>query len=203
MEYSVFQKVVSRTVELQECQERLQLFMQGSNDGFWDWNILTNECYVSERWKELRGYARDAVIIDPITVWKETLHPEDRDRIITEVFEYLQQGHGALILEYRIQRLDGAYIWLFDRAQAIWDSEGIAIRMAGSQTDITSLKQAQESLRQSELIYRTLADTMPQLFWITRPDGYHEYYNQRWYDYTGTQRWHLGRAHRLANVTAS
>jgi PAS domain S-box-containing protein len=187
MEYSDFQKLVTRTVELHECQERLQLFMQGSNDGFWDWNILKNECYVSDRWKELRGYARDAVIADPIAAWKESLHPEDRDRTITAVFDYLEQGEGALSLEYRIQRLDGSCIWVLDRAQAIWNSEGIAIRTAGSQTDITSLKQAQESLRQSELIYHTLADTMPQLFWITQPDGYHEYYNQRWYDYTGTQ----------------
>lgn len=42
-------------------------------------------------------------------------------------------------------------------------------------------------LLDNELIYRHLADTMPQIFWITQPDGYHEYYNQRWYDYTGTK----------------
>ncbi|WP_337885846.1 PAS domain S-box protein [Fischerella thermalis] len=52
--------------------------------------------------------------------------------------------------------------------------------------DITELKLAEAALRQSELMFRTLADTMPQMFWITRPDGYHEYFNQRWYDYTGT-----------------
>ncbi|PLZ89559.1 hypothetical protein CEN44_12770 [Fischerella muscicola CCMEE 5323] len=51
--------------------------------------------------------------------------------------------------------------------------------------DITELKLAEAALRQSELMFRTLADTMPQMFWITRPDGYHEYFNQRWYDYTG------------------
>jgi PAS domain S-box-containing protein len=60
--------------------------------------------------------------------------------------------------------------------------------------EITERKRAEAALRESELNFRTLADTMPQMFWTTRPDGYHEYFNQRWYEYTGmtweeTQGW--------------
>jgi PAS domain S-box-containing protein len=43
----------------------------------------------------------------------------------------------------------------------------------------------QEALRQSESRFRELADAMPQIVWVTRPDGYHEYYNRRWYEFTG------------------
>lgn len=69
-------------------------------------------------------------------------------------------------------------------------SDGVSIFV----TDITDRKLAEEALQQSELNFRTLADTMPQMFWTTRPDGYHEYFNQRWYEYTGltledTQGW--------------
>ncbi|HEY9736171.1 MAG TPA: PAS domain-containing protein, partial [Trichocoleus sp.] len=52
--------------------------------------------------------------------------------------------------------------------------------------DISELKRIEAALRQSELSFRTLADAVPQMFWITGPDGYHQYFNQRWYDYTGT-----------------
>ncbi len=52
--------------------------------------------------------------------------------------------------------------------------------------DITQKREAQELVREREAQFRFLADTIPQQIWITRPDGYHEYYNQRWYDYTGT-----------------
>lgn len=60
--------------------------------------------------------------------------------------------------------------------------------------DVTDRKQAESALRQSELKFRILADTMPQLFWTARPDGYHDYFNKRWYEYTGmtleqTQGW--------------
>jgi PAS domain S-box-containing protein len=60
--------------------------------------------------------------------------------------------------------------------------------------DISDRKRSQQALQQSELNFRTLADTMPQLFWTTLPDGYHDYFNKRWFEYTGmtleqTQGW--------------
>jgi hypothetical protein len=172
---------------LRESQERLQLVMQGSRDGFWDWNILTNECYVSDRWKELRGYSSNEQIEDPISVWSNGIHPDDRDRVIRAFHTHLEQKSALFNEEYRIQRKDKTYIWVLDRGQTLWNESGQATRIAGSQTDITYLKNSEEAVRHSELVYRMLADTMPQMFWITRPDGYHEYFNQRWYDYTGTQ----------------
>jgi PAS domain S-box-containing protein len=172
---------------LRESQERLQLVMQGSRDGFWDWNILTNECYVSDRWKELQGHASNEQIEDPISVWSNSIHPDDRDRVIRAFYAHLEQKSAVFNEEYRIQRKDKTYVWVLDRGQALWNESGQATRVAGSQTDITYLKNSEEAVRYSELVYRMLADTMPQMFWITRPDGYHEYYNQRWYDYTGTQ----------------
>jgi PAS domain S-box-containing protein len=48
-----------------------------------------------------------------------------------------------------------------------------------------SRQQALIAVRESERRFRHLADAIPQIVWITRPDGYHEYYNSRWYEYTG------------------
>lgn len=172
---------------LRESQERLQLIMQGSRDGFWDWSIDNNKCYVSDRWKEMRGIAIDQAIPDVIAVWKDSIHRDDRDRVLRALQAHLDRQSATFNEEYRILRRDGSSVWILDRAQAMWDDDNRPVRMAGSQTDITHLKRTEEALRQSELIYRMLADTMPQMFWITRADGYHEYYNQRWYDFTGTR----------------
>lgn len=171
--------------DLRESQERLQLMMQGSRDGFWDWNIAKSECYVSDRWKELRGFAADADLDDPLAVWKEGIHPADRDRVLRAFYAHLDRKSTSFNEEYRVYRQDGSYVWVLDRGRALWDDRGQAIRIAGSETDITYLKQTEQALRHNELVYRMLADTMPQIFWITHADGYHEYFNQRWYDYTG------------------
>jgi PAS domain S-box-containing protein len=64
---------------------------------------------------------------------------------------------------------------------------GEAVTFPGVMIDISSRKESEEELKSSEERLRFMADTMPQLVWITRPDGYHEYYNKHWYLYTGTK----------------
>jgi PAS domain S-box-containing protein len=66
------------------------------------------------------------------------------------------------------------------------DSEGRIIGSVVAQMDITDQVRAEAALRESEAKFRTITDAMPQMVWSTLPDGYHDYYNQQWYRYTGT-----------------
>jgi PAS domain S-box-containing protein len=74
---------------------------------------------------------------------------------------------------------------IYGKAVPLRDEFGAVRGVIGAFLDVTERKQVEDALRDRELMFRTLADTMPQIFWITQPDGYHEYFNQRWYDYTG------------------
>lgn len=74
------------------------------------------------------------------------------------------------------------------RATPIRDADGNVTGAVVAQMDITQQVQAQAALRESEARFRTIADAMPQMVWSTLPDGYHDYYNERWYDYTGVPR---------------
>ncbi|MBD2503014.1 hybrid sensor histidine kinase/response regulator [Anabaena azotica] len=74
---------------------------------------------------------------------------------------------------------------IYGKAAPLRDTDGNVRGVIGAFLDITERQQLISQLQQSELMFRTLANTMPQMFWITHPDGYHEYFNQRWYDYTG------------------
>ena len=68
----------------------------------------------------------------------------------------------------------------------LFAADGSINSIGGHTRDVTARKVADDALRQSEAEFRQVADSMPQLVWVTRPDGYHEWYNRRWYEYTGS-----------------
>ncbi|WP_242038102.1 PAS domain S-box protein [Tolypothrix sp. FACHB-123] len=138
-------RVEQRTAALKESEERWHLAVRGSNDGIWDWNIKTNEIFLSARWQEMRGFAEHEIHYN-IEQWLNQIHPEDRDRVLTALSDHLEHKSPLFCEEYRFKCKDGSYIWVLDRGQALWDETGKAIRLAGSGTDITERKVAEAQL---------------------------------------------------------
>ena len=79
----------------------------------------------------------------------------------------------------------GRHIWVRSIGEAVRDADGRIVGLQGAFQDISSRRQAEEALRASEAEFRALAESMPQMVWMTRPDGWNTYFNQRWVDYTG------------------
>lgn len=68
---------------------------------------------------------------------------------------------------------------------AVHDADGRIIGSVAAQMDITDRIKAEKALRDSEAMFRTMANAMPQIVWSTRPNGYHDYFNDQWYEFTG------------------
>ncbi|MGF1937921.1 MAG: PAS domain S-box protein [Nostoc sp. ChiQUE02] len=135
-----------RTEEvLRESEQRWQLALRGNNDGIWDWNIKTNEVFFSPRWKEMLGY-EDHEISNHLDERVIRVHPNDLDWVTQAVQDHFGQKTPFYITEHRVKCKDGTYKWILDRGQALWDDDGNVVRMAGSHTDITERKQAEEAL---------------------------------------------------------
>ncbi|MDX2213692.1 MAG: PAS domain-containing protein [Oculatellaceae cyanobacterium bins.114] len=174
---------------LRESEERLQLALKGAQQGIWDWNLHTQRLDWDDRCKEIFGLPPDFWVTYEWHI--NALHPDDRERVISAATNALQHG-DEFQEEYRTFWLDGTMRWVSARGQCYCDQTGKPYRMSGTVLDITAAKQdetirkqTEAALRESELMFRTLADTMPQLFWVVLPNKYHEYCNQRWYEYTG------------------
>lgn len=133
---------------LRQSQERLALVIQGSSDGIWDWDLTTNQVYFSTRWKNMLGYA-DHEVEDHFSAWERLLHPDDRERALACIQDYLTGRSSAYELEHRLRHKDGSYRWILARGVALRDTTGKPVRMAGSHVDLTAHKETEQRLQQA------------------------------------------------------
>jgi diguanylate cyclase (GGDEF)-like protein/PAS domain S-box-containing protein len=131
--------------KLRESEERYALAVRAANDGIWDWNLKTNQIYYSSRWKKMLGYKENEIGTDP-NDWFKLVHPDDQKLIQTNLVSHLKGVTPHFQCEYRIQHSNGTYLWVLSRGLAVQDAKGIAYRMAGSQSDITARKLAEDRL---------------------------------------------------------
>lgn len=141
-------KIQQRTAALQESEERQRRVFDATNDGVWDWNILTREAYLSPRWKAILGYQDDELDNVEDTFFSR-IHPEDHERLSVALAHHFEQA-GPFYLEIRLKHKDGDYRWILSRGEAVWDDSGKPVRMLGTISDISQRKQTEKALIESE-----------------------------------------------------
>lgn len=135
-----------RTEEaLRQSEERYAIAARGANDGLWDWDLSVNKIHFSSRWKSMLGYDEADISENP-EEWFRLVHPEDRKHFESKITAHVDGQVAQLESEYRIRHKDGTYRWALNRGLAVRNIAGKAYRMAGSQTDITERKVAEEQL---------------------------------------------------------
>lgn len=130
---------------LRESEERYALAAEGSNDGLWDWDLRKHKVYFSPRWCAMIGFEGDGIGDHP-SEWLHRVHPTDRPKVRNALLEHIEGRSPHFEAEYRILHRDGNYRWMLSRGLAVRDAESKAYRIAGSQTDVTARKLAEEQL---------------------------------------------------------
>ena len=134
---------------LRESEARFALAVKGSNDGIWDWNSTTEEFFLSERWKQIVGYA-DHEIKNDLNEWMSRIHPDDYPMVMAGNDTFFSNGESHFTNEHRLRHKNGSYRWVLMRGICIRDDQGAPCRMSGAITDITENKNLEEQLRQSK-----------------------------------------------------
>ena len=130
---------------LRESEERYALSARGANDGLWVWDLKSDDIYFSDRWKSMLGFEEGEIGSNP-DEWFSRVHVDDIDRLRSAIRLHRQGLSPHFESEHRMRNKDGDYRWMLSRGLAVRDVSGAAFRIAGSQTDITERKKAEEQL---------------------------------------------------------
>jgi diguanylate cyclase (GGDEF)-like protein/PAS domain S-box-containing protein len=124
---------------VRDSEQRYALAARGSSDGLWELNSETGELFVRERWPEMLGYTREE-ISPSLGFWLELMHPDDGTAFQAALQDHCSRKKSNIEIECRVRHKNLSYRWMLVRGMAVWDTGGKAIRVAGSQTDITEAK---------------------------------------------------------------
>lgn len=136
---------------LAKNKERLNLTLESTGDGIWDWDVITGYVTFSKRWSDILGYEENEIYPHGSS-WAKLLHDEDRERVMTQLRQHLAGRTERFDVEHRFRCKNGSYAWVRSRGRVVArDAQNRAIRMVGTTQDITeskALRLQQERLTQ-------------------------------------------------------
>ncbi|MBV8833859.1 MAG: PAS domain S-box protein [Acidobacteriaceae bacterium] len=180
---------IARNISDRKRTERSSLLLSAIVDSSDDAIISKDLNGVITSWNKsaqrLFGYTPDEAIGKTVA---ELLIPQDRQEEEPNILARLRRGERVDHFETIRRRKDGGLLDISLTISPVKDSAGTIVGASKIARDITDAKRIRSALVESEARFRQLADAMPQMVWTARPDGYIDYYNERWYEFTGFSR---------------
>ena len=130
---------------LRRSEARYALAVEGANDGLWDWDVAGSSVYLSPRWHGMLG-CDDGEVDGSFEGWLRWVHPEDREALRAALDAHFKGDGCHFELEHRMLHRSGGVRWVRTRGAVVREQDGAVSRMAGSMTDVTDRKRAEEQL---------------------------------------------------------
>lgn len=158
--------------EQKRNEERLNLVIEGTNIGLWDWNIQTGKTVFNKRWAEMVGYTLEELMPTTIETWAALAHPEDLEISNTLIEQHIRGEIPFYDADLRMKHKRGHWIWVHDRGKIVeWTNDGKPQRMTGTHSDITTRKEHTQLLQREEEKLRSIIQTSLDGFFIVDTKG--------------------------------
>nr|WP_319272874.1 PAS domain S-box protein [uncultured Draconibacterium sp.] len=148
--------------------------MTASQDGIFDWNLLTNEIYYSPGWKKMLGYEENELPND-FSIWEKLTKPEDAEKSWKMQQDLINKKRDRFEMEFKMKHKDGNWIDVLSRAEAVFNDNGKAIRIVGTHTDVTEKNEYSIRLAKNESIQRKMVSNIGDVIAIIDMDGINRY----------------------------
>lgn len=165
---------------------RFNLVVAGSKGGIYDWNIVDDTLYWSDRMKAIMGASSYHFSGKSESFWHR-VHPDDQKMVDDSLQSHLLHC-WPFDIECRVRTDAGYYVWINATGQAVWDEQGNPTRMAGSVVDITDRKRAQMEIQEREKLIENILDALPLNVFVKDAHGCLRFYNKHIEETTGILR---------------
>jgi PAS domain S-box-containing protein len=138
---------------LEESKSQLQLVIESTDVGIWDWQVQSGKVVFNERWGEIIGYTLDELAPISIETWMTYAHPDDLVESGKLLEQYWRGETERYICEVRMWHKQGHWVWVLDTGQTVeWEADGKPKRMIGTHLDITEHKRYELALNEAKEI---------------------------------------------------
>jgi diguanylate cyclase (GGDEF)-like protein/PAS domain S-box-containing protein len=175
---------------LRFSEERFALAIHDSKVGVWDWDLHTDELYISANLIALLGYDT-APAIATMADWQQHIHPADTTATLSAMKTHLLGQTSQFEHTYRMQHRDGSLRWILSRGMALANGPDAPQRMAGTHTDITDLKETEAALQDSHKRITNILESITDAFFALDRNWCFTYINQRAEQFLQQQRQQL------------
>ena len=168
----MLRREADQTERLRLSEERLRLVLDGSEDGFWDWDLQTDRIERSERWASMLGYTL-AEIPPTVAAGTALVHPDDLANYEPWLARLNSRTGDRYDIEYRMKAKSGEWRWILDRGKIVARApDGRPLRMAGTHSDITDRKRTEAALIESQALLKRSAQLLEQSQQAARVGGW-------------------------------
>jgi PAS domain S-box-containing protein len=145
--------VLAEITERKLAEEYLNQVLDATNDGIWDYDLVSGKFGCSNRWAQMLGYAPGEV--DDFSCYcQHNIHPDDKLRFIKAFKDYVEGRSSSYEIEFRLRKKCGEYIWIYSRGKALQrDPAGRALRMVGAHTDIHAQKKSRNHCAKAKSVF--------------------------------------------------
>ena len=166
---------------LRGSEERFRTLASHAPVGIFQTDLNGDNLFVNEGWCQMAGMTPEEARGKG---WANAIHPDDRERVTAGWQQALADGTSSSA-EFRFQRPDGVVTWLQGNAVPLRDPQGRNIGYIGTVADITARKQGEAALRNSELMYRAIGESIDYGIWIADADGRNIYCSESFLNLVG------------------
>ncbi len=135
--------------ENETLAKRYKFALEASQIGIWDWDLKTNKIFFDKNWKSMLGYEENE-LSNNLEEWDTRIHPEDRQKAIKDITDSQNKKTESYSNIHRLKHKNGEWVWIYDKGKTYFDKNDQAIRMIGSHTNITQLKELEIKLLERE-----------------------------------------------------